>query len=770
MATDDDRAALLADLQVVCTDGPGLGHARRLLADLGAEIVVLAPVEGVDAPPRDPDADAVWNARSTIVAVPTDPEALDALLTGADVILDAPGWPGAPALDPAMAPDAVWVRVTPFGLAGPRATWRAGDLGAHAASGNLFCTGDPDRPPVRCTEPVAEAAVGPDAAFAALAGLAARRAAAAAGTTASDPIVVDVSMQEAAVTANLGAVGRFGRDGDRGRRRGAAIGRTTEIWPCRDGWVSFGIRGGPAREQTWRTVLALASDDGIDVGALADVDWARFNHATAEPAVLDALADVVRSWVGGHDLAELADWAAEHNLTMAPVNGPDELWASPQLRARAVFAADGDPAVPARTPRRAVVVRTTPPTAPRPAAPAVPADALPFTGTVVLELGSGAAGPVATRFFAEWGATVIRIESARRPDFLRAYGGAGPHGLDGAPMFDSLNPGKASVTIDLKHPDGRDLLLRLVAACDAVSENFAPKALRNLELTFDVLRQVRPGLVMLSACLNGQTGPQRDYPGFGSQGAALSGYTLLTGWPDRPPVGPYGTITDSLAPRVGAAALAAGLHHARRTGDAVHLDLSQVEAAVWSLAPWLARAARTGAGTGRLGNASTTMAPHGVYPCLGTDRWVAIASWSDASWGRLADAAQLPTAGRDHLADRLADRDAIDAELAAWTARRTADAIADQLQAVGVEAVPVADLGDAHDDAQLAARHHLEHLEHPLLGPGDYERNSARITGRTSGYGSAGPLLGADTDRVLTDLAGVSGPELDALRAAAVLR
>ena len=117
-----------------------------------------------------------------------------------------------------------------------------------------------------------------------------------------------------------------------------------------------------------------------------------------------------------------------------------------------------------------------------------------------------------------------------------------------------------------------------------------------------------------------------------------------------------------------------------------------------------------------------------------------------------------------------ADRDAIDAELAAWTARRTADAIADQLQAVGVEAVPVADLGDAHDDAQLAARHHLEHLEHPLLGPGDYERNSARITGRTSGYGSAGPLLGADTDRVLTDLAGVSGPELEALRAAAVLR
>ncbi|MEZ5206369.1 MAG: CoA transferase [Acidimicrobiales bacterium] len=454
---------------------------------------------------------------------------------------------------------------------------------------------------------------------------------------------------------------------------------------------------------------------------------------------------------------------------MAPVNGPDELWASPQLRA----APCSPPTATRRSgPRHARRGRSHHPAdgAPARRSPALPADALPFTGTVVLELGSGAAGPVATRFFAEWGAAVIRIESARRPDFLRAYGGAGPHGLDGAPMFDSLNPGKASVTIDLKHPDGRDLLLRLVAACDAVSENFAPKALRNLELTFDVLRQVRPGLVMLSACLNGQTGPQRDYPGFGSQGAALSGYTLLTGWPDRPPVGPYGTITDSLAPRVGAAALAAGLHHARRTGDAVHLDLSQVEAAVWSLAPWLARAARTGAGTGRLGNASTTMAPHGVYrasaPTVGwrsppgaTPRGAASPTpRSSRPPDGTTSPTVWPTATPSMPSWRRGRRDA----------RPTPSPTSCRPSASRTTAV--ADLGDAHDGAQLAARHHLEHLEHPLLGPGDYERNSARITGRTSGYGSAGPLLGADTDRVLTDLAGVSGPELEALRAAAVLR
>ena len=123
-------------------------------------------------------------------------------------------------------------------------------------------------------------------------------------------------------------------------------------------------------------------------------------------------------------------------------------------------------------------------------------------------------------------------------------------------MFDALNCGKRSVTLNLKHPDGHALAKRLVVEwADAVQENFAPRAMRGLGLAYDDLVADKPDLVMISACLNGQTGPHRDYPGFGGQGAALSGFNYLTGWPDREPIGPFGTITDSLAPRFVATAL-----------------------------------------------------------------------------------------------------------------------------------------------------------------------------------------------------------------------
>ena len=184
-----------------------------------------------------------------------------------------------------------------------------------------------------------------------------------------------------------------------------------------------------------------------------------------------------------------------------------------------------------------------------------------WAGLRLLEFGSGAAGPIATRYFAEHGATVLRVESKSRPDFLRVYalGPNNPHGLEGAPMYDGLNVGKRNITLNLKHPDAVALVRRLIVEwADAVAENFAPRAMRGFGLDYDSLAASKPDMVMVSACLNGQTGPHRDYPGFGGQGSALAGYNALTGWPDREPVGPSGTITDSLAPRFVATALAAG--------------------------------------------------------------------------------------------------------------------------------------------------------------------------------------------------------------------
>ena len=223
----------------------------------------------------------------------------------------------------------------------------------------------------------------------------------------------------------------------------------------------------------------------------------------------------------------------------------------------------------------------------------------------------------------------LRVESASRPDFLRTG--------NYADMFDALNCGKRSVTLNLKHPEGHALAKRLVVEwADAVGENFAPRAMRGLGLAYDDLVVDKPDLVMVSACLNGQTGPHRDYPGFGGQGAALSGFNYLTGWPDREPIGPFGTITDSLAPRFVATAMAAALLHHRATGDGVYVDLSQVECAAWTLSDWLLAYRREGViGERARQRPSATRHCTACFACAGDDRWVAIAAWNDDELRRL---------------------------------------------------------------------------------------------------------------------------------------
>ncbi len=498
----------------------------------------------------------------------------------------------------------------------------------------------------------------------------------------------------------------------------------------------------------------------VDTDTLRGVDWSTFAPNTADDETLRAIEADVAAFFARHTMSELYDIACETNLMLAPINSPQEILASAQLAARDFFSnlPDGR-----RLPASFVTVTPGPPD--RPASPASPASpAAPtapgsgaWSGTTIIELGSGAAGPIATRYFAEHGATVLRIESKRRPDFLRVYalGPNNPHGLEGAAMFDGLNPAKRDVLFNLKHPKAVELVQRLVIEwADAVAENFAPRAMRGFGLDYDSLVALKPDLVMISACLNGQTGPHRNYPGFGGQGSALAGYNFLTGWPDREPLGPHGTITDSLAPRFVATALAAGLLHRRATGEGVYLDVSQVEAAIYTLTPWLLEYQATGVAPARAGNDNPRAEIHGVFPCADTtdpagatvsDRWVAICAWTPTERDQL-----LTITGPD---------------VADYTRSRTALEVAQTLQAAGLEAVPVQDFGDQHADPQIAHRGHYVALTHPFMGPNLYERNGFRLSDAVGGYDRSGPTLGQDQDWVLGDLLGLDPDEQAALAA-----
>ena len=774
--------ALLAGTRVLDLAGEPAAMAGRILADLGADVILVEPPGG--HPLRAlPHRFLAWGAgKSSMVVDGADDSKLDDALATADAVIDTPGLPGALELDPARAPGAVWVSVTPFGRSGPRSGWRASDLGVMASSGNMYATGDPDRPPVRCTEPSGYAHVGGETAYAVLAALAS-----------GEPLRVDVSMQEVVLVANMVGTAEFAKTGQRGSRRGANIGRTREIWPCRDGWVSFGLRGGKARVPSLTTLTRLvADDDGIDADALTERDWSEFSHVTATDDELKAIEQPVADYFARRTMRELYEIACETNLMLAPCNSPREIYASAQLAAREFFVPVGDVA---RFPRSFVVVSSRDGEA-APARPTGPAPSLgssasagpsrdsgtaaasrtrrrsAWEGTNILEFGSGAAGPIATRFFVEHGATVLRIESRSRPDFLRVYalGPHNPHGLEGAPMFDGLNVSKRSVTLNLKHPDGVAFAKRLVTEwADAVIENFAPRAMRGFGLDYDTLAEDKPDLVMISSCLQGQTGPHRDYPGFGSQGAALAGFNWLTGWPDREPVGPYATITDSLAPRFVATALAAGLLYRRRTGRGVYLDVAQVEAGHYTLSPWLLDYEIDGIVGTRMGNRSPRAVPHGAFACLGDDRWVAIACWTDDEWARLTGILGFDDLSLATLDARIGRVDEVEAAVEAWTRTRTREEAADLLQAAGIEAVPVQDFGDLHDDPQVAFREHFVELTHPHMGTGLYERSGVRLGEASHAYDRSGPTLGQDNEWVLGEVLDFSGEERKRLEVDGVL-
>jgi len=397
-----------------------------------------------------------------------------------------------------------------------------------------------------------------------------------------------------------------------------------------------------------------------------------------------------------------------------------------------------------------------------------------FAGTTILEFGGGAAGPVATRYFADHGATVIRVESRQRPDFLRTLRLTpnSPGGLDGAHHFAVLNANKLSVALNLSRPEGVAVARRLALWADAVAENFAPGAMARWGLDYATLVKSRPDLVMISTCLNGQTGPERHYPGFGGQGSALAGFNHLTGWPDREPVGPFGTITDSLSPRMAALLLASALLHRRRSGEGQHLDLAQVEGGIVCLTESILSYTANGEILTRMGNRSPHAAPHGLFPCAGNDRWVAIAVHDDAEWRRLVralgDPAWAADPALDTAAGRVARAEEIEERLAAWTRERTPAAIADELQAAGIDAAPVEDFADLNADPQLAHRAHFRPVEHAVLGRHPVETHAMRFSAMEPRIHAPAPRLGEHTEHVLRDLLGMAAAEFAQLRDAGV--
>ena len=400
----------------------------------------------------------------------------------------------------------------------------------------------------------------------------------------------------------------------------------------------------------------------------------------------------------------------------------------------------------------------------------------PLDGVNVLDFCWVAVGPMTTKYLGEYGATVVRVESAKRPGTLRSAAPFpdGVAGINRSAYFASYNANKMGITVDMRHPRARELMLRLAGWAHIVTENFTPGTMEGWGLGFKELRAVNPALVMFSASMMGRGGPMERQPGFGPVLSSLVGLTNLTGWPDRTPVNPYGAYTDFIVPRFAVAAILAALDRSRRTGEGVHLDMSQLETSMHFLAPFLLDYTANGRERGRQGNRDPGAAPHGVYPCAGEDRWLALACQTERQWQALLAIAE-PEGGPLHsdafatLVGRKANEDELDSLISGWTAQHEQRDLMTMLLEAAVPAGMINDPRDLFGDPQLQHRRHFRWLDHPEIGPYATDRSEFELSLTPGSLDSPAPLLGQHTERFLREVAGLSEEEYRSLEADGVL-
>ncbi len=400
----------------------------------------------------------------------------------------------------------------------------------------------------------------------------------------------------------------------------------------------------------------------------------------------------------------------------------------------------------------------------------------PLDGLRVIDLTVAIAGPIATSLLADLGAEVIRVE----PPFPRPlHVDIAPRAAD-APdrpynrivSYNDLHRAKRAVTLDLSKPEGRDLLLRLVGASDVVIENMSPRVLPSLGLGYEQMRTAKRDIVLVSMPAFGSTGPLRDRVSYGPGIDAMSGLAHLTGYPHRGPVQPANYYCDYNAGALAAFAAIAAIRQRDHTGEGQHVELAMLEGELQVVGEALIDYTMNGRVQQRTGNAHPSMAPHGVYPCAGDDRWIAIACEDDAQWQRLCvTIGQAELAAHTRFADvisRVHRRAEIDEIVSAWTRVRSPHEAAEELQAAGVPAGAAQLVTELLDDPQLRAREYVTFVPHPEAGETPYARPAFTLSKTPTHTERHAPLYGQDIDYVLCDLLGLSAQNVDALEAAGV--
>jgi crotonobetainyl-CoA:carnitine CoA-transferase CaiB-like acyl-CoA transferase len=758
-------------------------YCTKLLADGGAEVIKVESPEGdplrrwsasgAEIPPGEDGALFSYLACSkhSVIADPdTDAHFIDALLADADAVVWSRGSILTPAAILSAHPHLTVTAITPFGLEGPWTNRPATEFTLQAWSGGIvgLGRGSADRAPVYVGGQVGEYLAG---AYASAATMASRMRGAAE--------LIDLSMLEAQIlgltyypVTYYEMLGRPWRDARRLTVPGIAR--------AKDGLIDIGC----GTAQQWFDLCAMTGHQ----------DWIDEESPLSITEQANEKSDELYAWVESQTVDEIRDLATAFRIPNAPVANGANAESLDHFQARGSFITnprDGfsQPGPPYRM--QPAQLRQ-----PQPAPslgehtdqyrsrdrrkPDMPSNQ-PFERLRVLDMTTFWAGPSCTHMLAMLGADVIHLESTRRPDGTRLIAGipiTEDQWWEKSPIFSGLNTNKKGLTLNLQTDAGREILMRLIASCDIIVENFTPRVLDQIGLDFVAVQAVKPDVIMLRMPGFGLDGPWRDNPAFAYVIEAASGISWLTGYPDRNPNEPY-SVGDPNAGVHALNALLLALEHRRRTGEGVLIEAAMVDAALNIAAEQVIEYSAYGALLQRAGNRGPAAAPQNLYRTNEIDEfgrrdcWVAVAVATDEQWAGLRDALDHPDWAIDPAlatADgRRQHHDLIDEHLAAWCKRRTGDEI---VGAFWAHDVPVAKVMQPHRQselAQLAARGFFEDVDHPVNAktrhstlPFTSSRGPDRIHVRPA------PLLGQHNRELLSEL-GLSDKDIDELETQGVI-
>ena len=792
----DGRTGALYGLTVLDLTGPEGQPCGRILADLGADVILIEPPSGSPSRRMAPFAHGEagpdrslffvhFNTNKRGITLDLDTEDGRArfleLVKNADIVLESgrPGEMESRGLGydelAAVNPGIVVTSITPFGRTGPYRDFTGADIAVTSLSGSVYGEGEVEGPPVTMPRYQGFQLSSIHAAFGTLIALWHRR-------TTGRGQHLDVSMTEvlAHMTMNL--------------MRYAAM---SEVMPRR------GSKGGIGPTQYFQ-----ASDgEWVQLALTSPRQWVEFANWVNHPMLLDpALRElserdgkadeimaIAGEFINKMTAEEYLSGGVERHVTVAPANSPADFAAHPHAETYGFFSPMEHPVlgrymIPGGTARfgaSPLSVRRPAPTlgqhqdeilgtatservpVPVGASNGAQESRLPLDGVRILAFERVWAAPFGTRFIADYGADVIKVESTKFADgrvFDREGNPTAWRSTNAS--FAENNRNKRSIAIDLHTPEGQEIFKRLAAEADVVVENNAPGAIDRFGINYDVLKQVNPNLIMISCPGYGSMGPMRNFTAVGQCLTSFTGLGYLWAQPDAPwTARGRNAYPDFITAGNLALSIMAALHHRERTGEGQYIEIPQFQAAASMIGLAFLETQFGAESAEAWGNRDPNAAPQGIYQCGGGDRWCAIScpDDDDASWSALADVIGRPELADDPrfatFADRQANHDALDAEISAWTLTRSAHQVMYACQRAGIAAGMVATGEDLYADPQLRSRGYVVEVNHNVPGPIEHPGMTVNFSESPGGIRMGAPTPGEHTREVLKGILGMSDEE-----------